>query len=61
MTRVSTVIQSHLSDVIVEMETLSPTAKLRLSFVKQLLLEYPDTTTRISDKDLSDIWEYINK
>jgi hypothetical protein len=42
-TRVSLVIQSHLSDAMVEMESNPTLAHERLSFVKYLVHHYSDT------------------
>ena len=58
MTRVSTVIQSHLNNILFELNDNTAQASERLSFIKQLLSEYPDTTVRISDGELADIWYY---
>jgi hypothetical protein len=58
MTRVSTVIQSHLNNILFELNDNTAQASERLSFIKQLLSEYPDTTVRISDEELADIWYY---
>jgi hypothetical protein len=58
MTRVSTVIQSHLNNILFELNDNTAQSYERLSFIKQLLSEYPDTTVRISDDELADIWYY---
>lgn len=59
MTRVSTVIQSHLNNIQFESEYDPIRVVERVSFVKELLSEYPDTTVRISDEELADIWYYV--
>jgi hypothetical protein len=47
--RVNTVIQSHLSDVIIEGNT-----SLRLQFVKYLIARFPDTRKEI---DVDEVYE----
>lgn len=59
MTKVSIAIQSHLSDIQINVEdNQSKLVTLaRLYFVRKLIRYYPDTNERVSDETLSSIWE----
>jgi hypothetical protein len=57
---VSLVIQSQLSDAIIE-TTLNPkTAAIRLQFIKQILMT-KSSSEKISEKKLDEIWKAVNK
>lgn len=52
--RVSTVIQSHLNDVMIEMESAPEMAMYRLRFVKYLISMFPETDKKI---DIDEVYE----
>ena len=55
-TKVSMIILSHLEDMETELTTKPEMASKRLRFVRMLISECPDTTFRISDEKLDEIW-----
>ena len=57
---VSLVVQSQLSDAIIETETNPKTAAIRLQFVKQILMT-KSSSEKISEKKLDEIWKDVNK
>ena len=56
MTSVKLVIQSNLSDALIEMTIDSQMAKLRIEFVKFLINRYPKLNVKLSDEELDDLW-----
>lgn len=57
MTSVSLVIQSDLTNAIVEMYNNPQLAEQRIQFVKFLISKYPNLNTKISDDELIDLWD----
>lgn len=59
MTKISLVIQNHLSDALLEINhpQLAEVGEMRINYVKYLIAKYPDTTVRIEDSKLDDMWE----
>ena len=59
MTKISLVIQNHLSDALLEINhpQLAEIGEMRINYVKYLIAKYPDTTVRIEDSKLDDMWE----
>lgn len=57
MTSVSLVIQSDLTNAIVEMYNNPQLAEQRIQFVKFLISKYPNLNTKISDDDLINLWD----
>ena len=55
-TKVSMIILSHLEDMETELTTNPEMASKRLKLVRLLISECPDTTVRISDERLDEIW-----
>lgn len=56
-TKVSMIVLSHLEDMEIELTTNPEMAAKRLKLVRRLISEYPDTTVRISDEKLDEIWK----
>lgn len=52
--RVSTAIQSHLNDIIIEMESAPEMAMYRLRFVKYLISMFPETDKKV---DIDEVYE----
>jgi hypothetical protein len=57
---VSLVIQSQLSDAIIETTANPKTAAIRLQFIKQILMT-KSSSEKISEKKLDEIWKAVNK
>jgi hypothetical protein len=57
---VSLVIQSQLSDAIIETTSNPRMAAIRLQFVKQILMT-KSSSEKISEKKLDEIWKAVNK
>jgi hypothetical protein len=55
-TKVSMIVLSHLEDMETELTTNPEMASKRLRLVRTLISEYPDTTVRISDERLDELW-----
>jgi hypothetical protein len=55
-TKVSMIVLSHLEDMEIELTTNPEMASKRLRLVRMLISEYPDTTVRISDEKLDELW-----
>jgi hypothetical protein len=55
-TKVSMIVLSHLEDMEIELTTNPEMASKRLKLVRMLISEYPDTTVRISDERLDELW-----
>ena len=55
-TKVSMIVLSHLEDMEIELTTNPEMAAKRLKLVRRLISECPDTTVRISDEKLDEIW-----
>ena len=55
-TKVSIIVLSHLEDMEIELTTNPEMASKRLRLVRMLISEYPDTTVRISDERLDELW-----
>jgi len=55
-TKVSMIVLSHLEDMEIELTTNPEMASKRLRLVRMLISEYPDTTVRISDERLDELW-----
>lgn len=55
-TKVSMIVLSHLEDMEIELTTNPEMTAKRLRFVRRLISEYPDTTVRISDEKLVELW-----
>jgi hypothetical protein len=56
MTKVSLVILSHLNDL--EHDTDNKIKAHRLDFIRRLVINYPNTTTRLSDDELEELWNW---
>jgi hypothetical protein len=54
--KVSMIIQSHLSDAALEMSFNPDQAELRINFVKFLVHTYPDTNVRINPHPIYKQW-----
>lgn len=52
--RVSTAIQSHLNDMMIEMESAPEMAMYRLRFVKYLISMFPETNKKV---DIDEVYE----
>ncbi len=59
-TKVSLIIHSHLNDMLIELTSNPEMASKRLKLVRRLLVECPDTTVRISDERLEELWNGLN-
>jgi hypothetical protein len=57
---VSLVVQSQLSDAIIETTSNPKTAAIRLQFIKQILMT-KSSSEKISEKKLDEIWKAVNK
>jgi hypothetical protein len=55
-TKVSMIVLSHLEDMETELTTDPEMASKRLRLVRTLISEYPDTTVRVSDERLDELW-----
>ena len=55
-TKVSMIVLSHLEDMEIELTTNPEMASKRLRLVRTLISEYPDTTVRISDERVDELW-----
>jgi len=55
-TKVSMIVLSHLEDMETELTTNPEMASKRLRLVRTLISECPDTTVRISDERLDELW-----
>jgi hypothetical protein len=55
-TKVSMIVLSHLEDMEIELTTNPEMASKRLRLVRTLISEYPDTTVRVSDERLDELW-----
>jgi len=55
-TKVSMIVLSHLEDMETELTTNPEMASKRLRLVRMLISECPDTTVRISDERLDELW-----
>lgn len=51
------VIQSHLSDALIEMNFNNQQAQDRIQFVKFLINKYPDLSMEISNEILDDLYD----
>ena len=60
MMKVSLLIQSHLSDALIEMGPNSNQAQERIRFVKWLISTYPDTTTRVDEDEVFEKYKVFN-
>ena len=60
MVKVRIVIQSHLSDALIEVEHTPFMAKRRIAFVKQLIAKYPDQTVEVDEDELDVMWYEAN-
>lgn len=58
--KVSMLIQSHLSDALVEMGSNPSTAQERIRFVKWLVSTHPDTTTRVDEDEIFEEYKIFN-
>jgi hypothetical protein len=56
---VNLIVQSHLSDAIIETSTNPEMAAKRLHFIKQVLMT-KSSAEKISEEKLDEIWEAIN-
>ena len=56
MTKVKTIIYSHLNDLSNGMDGVN---SLRPLFIKKLLDLYPDTNAYVSDEELTIIWDEV--
>lgn len=56
--KISMVIMSHLSDMRYEtgMVGMEGRVKVRINFIKLLIMEYPNTDTELSEDELNEIW-----
>ena len=54
--KVSMIIQSHLSDASLEMSFNRELAAIRIAFVKFLVHTYPDTNVRIDAQSVYENW-----
>jgi hypothetical protein len=59
--RLSLVIQNHLSDAAVLMMNDPGTASDRIRFVKNLIAKYPDTSVKVDESELDEMWNEIIK
>jgi hypothetical protein len=59
--KLSLVIQNHLSDAAVLMMNDPGTANDRIRFVKYLIARYPDTSVKVDELELDEMWNEINK
>lgn len=59
MTKISLVIQNHLSDALLEINhpQLAEIGEMRINYVKYLIAKYPDTTIKVEESELDEIWE----
>ena len=55
-TKVSMIVLSHLEDMEIELTANPEMASKRLRLVRTLISEYPDTTVRVSDERLDELW-----
>jgi len=56
-TKVSMIVLSHLEDMEIELTTNPEMAAKRLKLVRRLISECPDTTVRVSDEYLDELWK----
>ena len=59
--KLSLVIQNHLSDAAVVMIHNPGTANDHITFVKNLISKYPDTSVEVEELELDRMWSEINK
>ncbi len=59
--KLSLVIQNHLSDAAVLMMNDPGTASDRIRFVKYLIAKYPDTSVKVDELELDEMWNEIIK
>jgi hypothetical protein len=59
MTKLEIVILNHLSEARNEITSNPELADKRIQFVRTLIFDYPDTTTRISNETLDQIWNSL--
>ena len=57
--KLSLVIQNHLSDAAVLMMNDPGTASDRIRFVKNLIVKYPDTSVKVDESELDEMWSEI--
>ena len=55
--KISMVIQSHLSDAMLEMHSDPEQAGNRIKFVKWLVHMFPDTQERVTEEELHQWWK----
>ncbi len=60
MIKVSMLIQSHLSDALIEMGAYPEQAQERIRFVKWLVGAYPDTATRVDEDEVLEVYKSFN-
>ena len=58
MTKISLVIQSHLSDAVMGIRGMEPgqVSERHITYVKKIIAKYPDTSTSVSDEELQSLW-----
>ena len=59
--KLSLVIQNHLSDAAVMMNYDPGTASDHITFVKNLIAKYPDTSVYVDENELDEMWSEIKK
>ena len=59
MTKISLVIQNHLNDALLEINhpQLAEIGEMRINYVKYLIAKYPDTTVKVEESELDEMWE----
>jgi phosphoheptose isomerase len=58
--KLSLVIQNHLSDAAVVMIHNPGTASDHITFVKNLIAKYSDTSVEVEESELDEMWEKVN-
>jgi hypothetical protein len=57
--KLSLVIQNHLSDAAVMMMNDPGTASDHITFVKNLISKYPDTSVEVEESELDRMWHRV--
>ena len=63
MIKISLVIQNHLSDALLEINhpQLAEMGEMRINYVKYLIAKYPDTTVKVEESELDEMWKMFCK
>ncbi len=59
--KLSLVIQNYLSDAAVIMIPRPGTANDYIKFIKKLIAKYPDTSVKVDESELDEMWNEIIK